>query len=288
MINHPLNDLIQKHKLQTQEDYKYTLRRIIQEITLLGLWRAGFFEHSAFYGGTSLSIFHNLDRFSEDLDFSLLTQNEDFSLESYLNSVRNEMISWGIEADVDSVKKTSDRIESAFVKANTLNTFFSLSVPQGICHNLHRNEMIKVKFELDPFPPCSFASEFRVLLDPLPFNVRLMSLPDQFAGKMHALLARGWKERVKGRDWYDLIWFLKQKIHLNIKHLGYRLKQSGHLNKSDKLTLLLLHEILQKRIKTIDFSKAKEDVRPFINDYRQLENWSEGFFLKLVELVVIR
>ena len=287
MNNHPLNNLILRNMPQNQEDYKYSLRRTIQEITLLGLWRGGFFEKAAFYGETALNIFHNLDRFSEDLDFSTLIETEEFSLKSYLDSVRKELISWGITAEVAPVKKVTDNIESAFVKVNTLRTFLELAVPQEILDSLHREEKISVKFEIDPAPPCSFESEFKILLNPLPFQVRLMSLPDLYAGKMHALLARGWRERVKGRDWYDFVWFLKQQTPLNLEHLEARLKQSGHISKNDKLTLPELRDLLHKRIKKVDFSKAKEDVIPFIKDYRQLENWSEDFFARLVDLVVI-
>ena len=262
MKNHPLHNLILRGQPRTQDDYKYSLRRTIQEITLLGLWRAGFFEHAAFYGGTALNIFHNLDRFSEDLDFSLLNENKDFRLASYLNSVRNELESWGITAEVAPVRKVVDKIESAFVKVNTLGTFLALSVPQEISDPLHRDEKISVKFEIDPTPPCNFASEFKMLLNPLPCNIRLMSLPDLYAGKMHALLARGWKERVKGRDWYDFVWFLKQQTHLNLKHLEARLKQSGHLSKKDKLTLPLLRDLLYKRIHTSRFLESKGGCYP--------------------------
>jgi len=288
MKTHPLYNLLKMHDPQTEDDYKHYLRRIFQEITLLGLWRAKFFEYAAFYGGTALHIFHDLDRFSEDLDFSLLQEKEDFSLSLYLKSVRNEFLSWGIEAEVDPVKKGTSKIESAFVKTNTLETFLDLSVPREVYQSLHRNEKIKVKFEIDPDPPCSFESEFKILLNPIPFNIRLMGLSDLYAGKMHALIVRGWEKRVKGRDWYDFVWFLKKKVPLNIRHLGSRLKKSGHLGEEAELTPPLLKDLLHKRIKAVDFSKAKKDVVPFIRDYRQLENWSEEFFRDLVDLIVIK
>jgi|SRR5690554_1485562 len=288
MNDHPLSNLIRMHSPRTEEDYKYALRRTLQEITLLGLWRGGFFEYTAFYGGTALNIFYDLDRFSEDLDFSLLEERADFRLSSCINSVKNELLSWGIRAEVAPVEKVTDKIESAFVKVDTLRTFFDLAVPNEILDTLHREEKISVKFEIDPSPPCSFQSEFKILLNPLPFNVRLMSLPDLYAGKMHALLARSWRERVKGCDWYDFVWFLKQKTPLNLKHLEARLKQSGHLSDKETLTLSLLKELLLKRIEEVDFSKAKEDVLPFIKDSRQLENWSGDFFSNLVNLIIVK
>ncbi len=209
MINSPLHSILGFSQAKNPDQYRQRLRELIQQLCLLGLWRGSFFEHAAFYGGTALRMLHGLDRFSEDLDFSLLKAKPDFRLASYLDFVRRELEAWGITSQTGLILKQDSRIESAFVKTNTLQTLLKLEVPATELKSLHRDEVSNVKFEIDPFPPCEFHSESRYVLEPIPFSVRVMSLPDLFAGKMHAVLARGWISRVKGRDWYDLIWFVR-------------------------------------------------------------------------------
>jgi predicted nucleotidyltransferase component of viral defense system len=253
----------------------------------LGLWRGSFFEHAAFYGGTALSMLHGLDRFSEDLDFSLLQENPDFRLAAYLDYVSRELAAWGISAEMDIAAKEHSVIESAFIKANTLSTLMQLQVPSSEIKSLHRDEISSVKFEIDPHPPCEFDSICSYILEPIPFSVRVMSLSDLFAGKMHAVLARGWKSRVKGRDWYDLLWFVRNGSSLNLHHLEARLRQSGHWTAGDTMCTDSFRVVLQERINQIDFTRAKEDVLPFIPNVNAVQNWSRELFLNLVERIQI-
>ncbi|MCB5264754.1 MAG: nucleotidyl transferase AbiEii/AbiGii toxin family protein [Candidatus Cloacimonetes bacterium] len=286
--NQALTALIESHSPKTKAEYKQALLVAMQEICLLGLWRSGFFEHAAFYGGTALSLFHGLDRFSEDLDFSLLKPLPEFSLSAFLAGVRQELGAWGIDADLAMVQKTSGSIQTANIKANTLSVMESISLPVHILKSFHRDEISHVKFELDPNPPCNFATEMKFLLSPIPFSVRIMSPPDLYAGKMHALLVRNWQNRVKGRDWYDFIWFVKHEIALNLSHLEARLKQSGHLDLDATLTIAQFSKLMQKRIRTVDYEQAKQDVLPFIMDPRQLENWSKELFAQLAEAITLQ
>ena len=285
MNHHPLNSLLQSQPARNTGELRRSLREAIQKICLLGLWRGAVFEHAAFYGGTALRMLHGLDRWSEDLDFSLLEEKPDFRLEAWLNFVRQELEAWGISAEVDLSGKKASQIESAFIKANTLKTLITLDIPPSELVRLHRDEVSSVKFELDPHPPCGFASQNLFLLEPIPFSVRVMSLPDLFAGKMHAVLARGWASRVKGRDWYDLIWFVRQEIPLKLAHLEARLQQSGHLDLDISLDADSFRSLLRDRIAQTGFDQAKQDVLPFVPDPAALQNWSPELFNSLVERI---
>lgn len=287
MNKSPLTSILSTGKANSPDAYRRNLRELIQKICLLGLWRGAFFEHAAFYGGTALRMLYGLERFSEDLDFSLLKEAPDFSLASYLAFVRRELAAWGIIAQTELIQKKDTNIESAFVKAKTLQTLINFEIPASDLRSLHRDELSSVKFEIDPHPPCAFASESRYILEPIPFSVRVMSLQDLFAGKMHAVLARGWLSRVKGRDWYDLIWFIRSGASLNLPHLEARLKQSGHFPSDQMLSEDRFRQILKDRIFQIDFRQAAEDVMPFIEDTRALESWSDEFFIHLVEKIQI-
>jgi len=283
----PLRSYFKSTSKKNSNAYRHRLRELIQKICLLGLWRGSFFEQAAFYGGTALSMLYDLDRFSEDLDFSLLRENPDFHLAVYLDFVSRELEAWGIPAKLEIPMKKASLIESAFIKANTLKSLINLEIPRSELKVLHRDEISSVKFEIDPHPPCQFESESRFVLDPIPFSVRVMSAPDLFAGKMHAVLARGWQSRVKGRDWYDLIWFVRNGIKLNLTHLEARLKQSGHLNEYDTLSADNFKEILHNRIMQIDFNQAKKDLIPFIPNIDSVQNWSIEFFSSLIDRILI-
>lgn len=288
MKKHPLYDLIQAESPKSLEDYKFAFLKIIQKISLLGLWRGRFFEYATFYGGTALSMVYDLDRFSEDLDFSLLNQTKAFSLGNFLKYVEKEMNSWGIDAVVSMIEKETGTIESAMIKINTKQAFNSISIPSQIANSLHHNEVSKVKFEIDTFPPLGFDSEFKYILEPIPFNIRVMDISDIYAGKMHAMLARRWKRRTKGRDWYDFVWLTKRKTKLNITYLENRLKHNGFIGKQEKLDLPYLQSILFERIKELDIKQVKEDVLPFVEDHRQIENWSVELFVELVETIRVK
>jgi len=285
MIISPLYSYLRSDRAASEEDYRRRLRELIQKICLLGLWRGSFFEHAAFYGGTALRIIYGLDRWSEDLDFSLLEAKQDFSLAPYLNAVRQELEAWGISAEVELSVKIFSQIESAFIKTNTLKTLINLSIPRTELSRLHRDEISSVKFELDPHPPCAFSSDNHFLLEPLPFSIKVMSLPDLFAGKMHAVLARAWSSRVKGRDWYDLIWFVSREVPLSLSHLEARLEQSGHWDEKIGLERDSFKALLRDKISKTDFAQARLDVLPFIREAGTLQNWSASLFEGLVDRI---
>lgn len=181
-------------------DRREAMREVMQEVALAGLHRAGFFDKAAFYGGTCLRIFHALPRFSEDLDFSLLTSEEDFSLEPYFRALEEEFAAFGFQVTVNQRKKRAQSaIVSAFLKEGT--SIYDVRVAS--------KPMLKIKFEVDTQPPSGFATENKLLLQPYSFHVRCYSVPDLFAGKMHAVLFRRWKNRVKGRDWFDFEWYVR-------------------------------------------------------------------------------
>lgn len=259
-------------------DRQHAVKEIMQEMVLCGLSRAGFFKSAAFYGGTALRIFHGLDRFSEDLDFSLKVVNPSFDLKDYFSILEREIASFGLKVDISEKKKSQDsQIKSAFLKGNTkqhLMLFFS----NEAFHEINQGEKIRIKFEVDTIPPeyAQFEQRFRLL--PYPYEISLYDAPSLFAGKIHAVLCRSWKSRIKGRDLYDYVFFLTKQTPVNLKHLRARLLQSGYLNPNDPFTIPVLQQLLKDRFASIDYEQAKTDVLPFIRDPKALDIWSAPFF----------
>jgi len=275
-----IKEWIAGYNPKNEEDILDAMREIMQEITLAALSRTDFFGKAGFYGGTALRIFYGLDRFSEDLDFSLLEAYDTFSLEPYFSSIQMEFEALGIMVSIKEKTKQST-IESAFLKTETLWTELVLEdVIQQT--GVKSNKSIKIKFEVDCKPPLGFKTEEKLLVRPFSFYVRCFTRPCLFAGKLHALLYRKWNKRVKGRDWYDLEWYIKQGIPLDVRHFLCRSMDNedwvGQYRSSDQILDLLNH-----KIESVSFTNIKEDVVRFIKDENVLSIWSAQYFKDLVE-----
>ena len=277
--------LVERFDPQSLDEYDTALKEVIQLVCLLGLWRAKFFEHAAFYGGTALRLLYGLDRFSEDLDFSLLSPKPDFHLQSYFQALRRELQAFGFEAEITEKEKTGSPIAAAFIKSNTRLHRLRIGLPERLARQVPANQLLKVKFELDTDPPAGFATEIRYVLQPVPFSVRVYSPWDLFAGKMHAVLCRKWGGRVKGRDWYDLVWLTGQGIPLNLDHLSSRMRQTGHWSKESPISREEWKAMLHQAIAELDIQAARQDILPFVQDSSKLEVWSSEFFSALVDMI---
>jgi predicted nucleotidyltransferase component of viral defense system len=284
-MNKALEDMLRQYDPVTPFDWNHALREVVQEIALLGFWRSGFFEQAAFYGGTALRIFHGLGRFSEDLDFSLISEQSSARLERALSSVRTEVSAWGLSFETEP-KSSGERtgIESAFLKGNTRINLLNIGVPEDLSRHFPHNQNIRVKLELDTTPPAFASTEIATRLLPTPYQVRLYDLPSLFAGKLHELLFRDWKSRVKGRDFYDFVWYVSRNVPVNLRHLEARIAQRGS-PLAQGLDIASVQTLLKERIRSVDLTAAAEEVRPFLRDPRELELWNEEFFVGLCERV---
>ncbi len=284
MINQVITNWLKQYSCKSQDDYRNALQEIIQELALEGLARAKFFEKAAFYGGTCLRILHQLDRFSEDLDFSLLAPDPHFKLEPYLKSIEMHIQSYGFEISILKKEKAmASAVVSAFLKGNTLENFIRIGLSDRERQRVHVEENIKIKLEIDTEPPLGFQTEIVEMHVPGLYYVKSYSLPDLFAGKMSAILARTWKGRTKGRDWYDLIWFVGKKIPLHLSHLESRLKQIGFID--GQLSEDVFSKLYLERVEKLDISQAKADAEHFLPNPEVLEIWSKAYFANLLSKI---
>lgn len=287
-MNRLITNLLENYDLKTRDDYEVALKEIVQHLTLLGLWRSKFYEHAALYGGTALRLFYGLRRFSEDLDFSLVQNEAEFNLLPHLKSIEKEIEAFGFKFSIERrIKKIVSPIESAFLKGNTRINLLVIQAPDNIIKGLHREQKVKIKLEVDTDPPPGSQHEVKTLLTPIPFEVKVFTKPDLFAGKVHAVLCRGWQSRVKGRDFYDLVWFIGQKIPCHIEYLKEKMVQTNHWKREDKISKDRLIQLLQEKFKAVDFNKASQDVRPFIKDKQELALWSRDFFLEIIKDIAV-
>jgi len=287
-MHEAISQMLSKYECRTMDDYIRALREILQEIALLGLWRRKFFENVAFYGGTALRILYTLDRYSEDLDFSLLKPMSDFDISGYSVALQEELFAFGFEVKVERINKAIESpLQSAFLKANTRNQLIAIAVGEEIVKQIPRKQVLKIKLEVDTDPPSGFSTHSRYLLKPIPFAVRSYMLPDLFAGKMHAVLCRGWKNRVKGRDWYDFVWFVANYPEMHLSHLEQRMRQTGHWISDKALSTQVFHKLLRERIETLDVDMARLEVEPYVKNLETLNLWSREFFIDIASRIVI-
>ncbi|MBZ0180106.1 MAG: nucleotidyl transferase AbiEii/AbiGii toxin family protein [Melioribacteraceae bacterium] len=287
-MNNLLKQLISKPLPDSENELLKLLRESLQSLALFGLWRSNFFEHAAFYGGTALRILYGLDRFSEDLDFSLLRPNADFTFEKYRDSIIRELEAFGFKVNFEVKQKSKkSAIESAFIKTNTLQQLILIEAPSNIISTINKQSTLKIKLEVDTNPPPGFDTEMKYVFSPIQFAVKSFSTPSLFAGKMHAILCRKWKTRVKGRDWYDFAWYVGKYPELNLRHLEERMRQSGDYNEQTELTKEKFFEILNAIIENLDIEKAKGEVEPFVENKMSLDLWSKEFFKAAAEKIII-
>lgn len=281
-----IKEWLSSYKVSNQEDYTAALREVMQEIALAGLYRSGFFEKAAFYGGTALRIFHGLRRYSEDLDFTLLERNPSFSLEKYQHAIIGEFAALGMTVTIkEKEKRIQSSIHSAFLKSETVwkELILEGSLPENGLKNVAQ---LKIKLEIDTNPPLGFRTEERLLVKPFSFYVKCLVLPDLFAGKMHALLFRKWGTNVKGRDWYDVEWYIKNNVSLNLSHFTLRARDSGDWDSETMSTEQLL-QLLTERIDTVNMKYVKKDIQRFIVNPQEIEIWSPRYFHDLIRLLKV-
>ena len=281
--------MLEKYDLTTADKTYEALREILQEIVLLGLYRAGFFNKAVFYGGTALRILYGLDRFSEDLDFSLLEEDEAFDLGVYKKSITETLQSFGFEVDIQ-LKNQEGVIKSAFLKGNTAQHLLNIKAPDDVIAKYGQGRLVKIKFKVDTKPPLAFQSEKKTQLLPAPYVIHSMTLPSLFAGKLHAVLCRNWSSRPKERNWYDLVWYIANGYSVDLTHLSERLIQSCSWQESEgvkfeeKISKESILQLLTNRIAHLDIESAKQDIEPFIPDRKVLDIWSRAFFLRYLRV----
>ena len=264
--------MLSAYDVTTEQQRRNAIFEVNQQVILAGLYNGGFFDVAAFYGGTCLRIFHGLQRFSEDMDFSLLAPEDKFDFTKYFQPIIDEFAIVGREVEIKKKdKKSFGKVESAFLKDNT--DVYDVS--------FQTDKSIKIKIEVDTQPPLNFGTEQKLLLQPHSFMTRCFTLPDLFAGKMHALVYRGWKNRVKGRDWYDFEWYVRHNVPLDFTHLAERIRQFNNEEIGQEEFLAQLKD----KLASANINQVKSDVLPFVRTPKELDIWSNDYFVQLADMM---
>lgn len=259
---------------------------LVQQIVLIGLSRGGFFKYASFYGGTALRIFYGLKRYSEDLDFTLNKVDENFSIEPFISKINEVALSYGLNLIITTKnKKIATPIESAFEKLNTYQTFISLNLNDNIISTFHKDEVLKVKFEIDCNPTLGFNIENKWLDVPEFASVAILDESSLFSGKIHAILCRNYKNTVKGRDYYDFLFYIQNRVKPNMKYLKNKLIESKKINEYDEFNVSILKNMLKKRMNEVDFNQVKLDASRFIFANEDLSYYCKELFIQMIDKI---
>ncbi len=279
-MNSAIEAMLGKYQPKNDRERENVAKEIIQEIALAGCSRGGFFEKAAFYGGTCLRIFYGLNRFSEDLDFALIENDPEFRLSDYFPALEREFASYGIEIFVEEKKKASESgVQSAFLKSNARTLMMTFFPKSEDARKIISNQKLKIKFEVDTANPGGGRTETKFRLLPSPYEVRVFDESTLFAGKIHAILCRNYKERVKGRDYYDYLFYAGKGSSFNLCYLESKLKNTGIIAQNETLTLEMTKQMLEARFNAVDYERAKEDVLNFLSNQSEIAFWKKELFL---------
>ena len=282
-MNNVIEQLVQNYNPKNSEEVKNAIREIMQSIVLIGLSRSNFFSKASFYGGTALRIFYGLNRYSEDLDFTLNAVDDSFSLTPYIESIINVAKSYGIDLNIEvKNKKIKTPIESAFAKLNTYQTFITFNIDENLVSKLHKDELIKVKFEVDCNPPLGFKVENKWITEPELASVSVLNIESLFSGQLHAILCRNYKNTVKGRDFYDFIFYINKKVKPNLNYLKNKLIESNKIDKDEELNIDILKKMLIERFEQVDFKQVRDDAQRFVMKNENLSFYCKELFIDLV------
>lgn len=249
--------------LKTPEEKYNFSREFLQELVLQIIDRTGYFKQLAFVGGTALRVLYDLPRFSEDLDFSL-TNKKDFDFSRLLKTIKKELELNGYF--IEETKGKDKTVLSEFIRFKGL--LFELGLAK------HKNEKLFIKLEIDSRPPKGFETEVTLINKNFLFKVQNYKLDSLFASKLHALLFRKYE---KGRDYYDLIWFLTRKAPINYELLSNAATQTEgeacHLDATKTKGLLLA------KIAKTNFPHLLRDVKPFLEKREEANYFKKEFFI---------
>ena len=277
--------MLNKYPLINNQQKENAVKEIVQEIVLSGLSRGGFFEKAVFYGGTCLRILYGLDRFSEDLDFALIKKDDSFALEHYFPSVRKELLSYGLNMEITKKEKNREEseIQSAFIKGNSQIILLSFFPDDDFVKNIVKDQVIKIKFEIDLDNPEGGVVVNKYRLLPSPYEIKVFDEATLFAGKIHAILCRTYKNRIKGRDYYDYLFYCSKDTPINLTYLESKLKNSNRIKQNEKITIDIVKQMLKERFESIDYELAKKDVVSFINNPDSLMYWNKDMFISTLD-----
>ena len=281
MLDKVLSTKIQEYAPANAVEQENVLQELMQHYVLVSLARAGLYAKAMFQGGTCLRIEFGMHRFSEDLDFLLEQSDPNFRWQPYLEAVLKDCAQEGISFEMQDKSQAGMVVQKAFLKTDSIGMILTLELPFERYHTLK----IRIKLEIDTNPPAGSTFTTSYLTFPVTMPLTTQSLESGFALKLHALLCRPY---VKGRDWYDFVWYVARKTRPDLPLLHNALYQQGPwAGQQITVTMRWVQEQMEEVIRRIEWTLARDDVRRFLPLREQvgLHSWGVEFFMQLLAMM---
>ncbi len=283
MINNYILESLKISNPKNLNEFENALREISQKIILYALAQTSFFKNVAFYGGTCLRMFHGLDRFSEDLDFQVINEDYILDFDQYMSKCITVLESYGLKSIVYS-KPDYDRgeVRRRYIKIShydIANEYFGKI-------SINREKLVSIKIEVSTLFIPGANYEMKLLNSPMFSYIYCFDYESLFAGKLNALITRNWRERTKGRDYFDYMFYVSHNIKFNLEYLKNKLKHS--LNKDTaNYTIDDVKELLKEKFEQTDFNSLKSDIIPFVKTDYDADNVNKEMFISSLEYLEV-
>ena len=279
MINNYILESLKINNPKNLMEFENELREISQKIILFVLSQTSFFKNVAFYGGTCLRIFHNLDRFSEDLDFQVLSEDYNLRLDEYMSKCLNVLESYGLNATVYSKPDyDTGEVRRRYIRI----THYDIANEYFGKISMNKEKLVSIKIEISTKYIPGAKYEMNLLNSPMFSNVYCFDYSSLFAGKLNALLTRNWRERTKGRDYFDYMFYLSHNVKFNLEYLKNKLRYSLDKDTSS-FDLNDIKELLSNKFEESDFDSIKKDIIPFVNDEYNIDSINKDMFINSIK-----
>ena len=279
MINNYILESLKLNNPKNLNEFENVLREISQKIILYALSQTSFFKNAAFYGGTCLRIFHNLDRFSEDLDFQVIREDYKLDFDQYMSKCINVLESYGLKATVYTKPDYDNgEVRRRYIKIS----YYDLANEYFGIISMNKEKLVSIKIEVSTkfIPGAKY--EMKLLNSPMFSNIYCFDYSSLFAGKLNALITRNWRERTKGRDYFDYMFYLSHNVKFNLEYLKNKLKYS--LNKdTSRFTNDNIKELLKNKFEESNFESLKADIIPFVEPNYNINNIDKNMFINSIE-----
>ena len=280
-----LQEMFLRKGAKTPLQIDMAVKEVLQELILSALSTTDFFGKAAFYGGTSLRIFHGLPRFSEDLDF-MVAEPVSIDFNDYIPEMKRQLSVLGIDVEVSEEERSNPDLVAGMVKGNTKELYLYMYSEDDLVRSIYKKELIRVKIEISTHYSDKAKKKIWMKNMPYPYSVTLFDLPTLFAGKIHAVLCRGWEGRVKGRDLYDFLFYANRGSTFNLGFLNDKFKMSGYSERD--LTHEEVIERLVERFSTLDYESARKDAMRFIRGKQiwSIDQWCPELFIEMAKELI--
>ena len=277
--------------IKNKKDVKNYIREKLQILIISGLSDTDFYKNFAFTGGTCLRLMYNTDRYSEDLDFDFVKKEyKGYDFNKCFNTILDYLDFFNVDCDIEYKEKNNEISIKTFNLKFDFKNLLNVFDLKDFLNEFQEGQLLKIKFEVET--DFNESEKFEIVNGDMPlYEINTVSKESMMANKLNAILRRNENTNIKGRDFFDLKYYIDNNVKLNIELFNYCFKRDGitlngiekHIDPPKNKEELI--KLIKKKIKNIDFELVKKDIFSFVNNDYDLSIYNLEYFSQLVEKI---